>query len=65
MTLPLTGVTVLAVEQYGAGPFGTMLLGDLTDSLEQPLESPDRDVGIARRPLLAQMEGPHEQVVAG
>ena len=29
MTLPLTGITVLAVEQYGAGPFGTMLLGDL------------------------------------
>ena len=27
--LPLSGVTVLAVEQYGAGPFGTMLLGDL------------------------------------
>jgi succinate---hydroxymethylglutarate CoA-transferase len=27
--LPLAGVTVLAVEQYGAGPFGTMLLGDL------------------------------------
>jgi len=28
-SLPLTGVTVLAVEQYGAGPFGTMLLADL------------------------------------
>ncbi|GGE41800.1 CoA transferase [Agaricicola taiwanensis] len=27
--LPLAGVTVLAVEQYGAGPFGSMLLGDL------------------------------------
>jgi crotonobetainyl-CoA:carnitine CoA-transferase CaiB-like acyl-CoA transferase len=27
--LPLDGVTVIAVEQYGAGPFGTMLLGDL------------------------------------
>ncbi|MDN2566929.1 CoA transferase [Aquibium sp. A9E412] len=26
---PLHGVTVLAVEQYGAGPFGTMLLADL------------------------------------
>ena len=26
---PLTGVRVLAVEQYGAGPFGTMLLADL------------------------------------
>ncbi len=26
--LPLKGVRVLAVEQYGAGPFGTMFLGD-------------------------------------
>src|SRR5699024_6544512 len=28
MTLPLTGVRILAVEQYGAGPFGTMFLAD-------------------------------------
>ena len=27
--LPLKGVTVIAVEQYGAGPFGSMLLGDM------------------------------------
>ena len=27
--LPLDGFRILAVEQYGAGPFGTMLLGDL------------------------------------
>src|SRR3990170_5376803 len=26
--LPLNGVRVLAVEQYGAGPFGTMFLAD-------------------------------------
>ena len=26
--LPLAGVRVLAVEQYGAGPFGTMFLAD-------------------------------------
>ena len=26
--LPLSGVRVLAVEQYGAGPFGTMFLAD-------------------------------------
>ncbi|HSS65001.1 MAG TPA: CoA transferase, partial [Gammaproteobacteria bacterium] len=26
--LPLEGVRVLAVEQYGAGPFGTMFLAD-------------------------------------
>lgn len=28
-SLPLSGVTVLAVEQYGAGPFGTSYLADL------------------------------------
>ena len=28
MTLPLAGVRVLAVEQYGAGPFGTQYLSD-------------------------------------
>jgi len=28
VTLPLAGVRVLAVEQYGAGPFGTMFLAD-------------------------------------
>ncbi len=27
--LPLTGVRILAVEQYGAGPFGTLQLADL------------------------------------
>jgi crotonobetainyl-CoA:carnitine CoA-transferase CaiB-like acyl-CoA transferase len=29
MTLPLSGLRVLAVEQYGAGPFGTLYLADL------------------------------------
>ena len=29
MTLPLSGTRIIAVEQYGAGPFGTMLLADL------------------------------------
>ena len=27
--LPLEGVRIVAVEQYGAGPFGTMQLADL------------------------------------
>jgi succinate---hydroxymethylglutarate CoA-transferase len=42
--LPLDGVTVLAVEQYGAGPFGTMLLADLgaeVIKIENPLEGGD------------------------
>ena len=29
MALPLKGVRILSVEQYGAGPYGTMLLADL------------------------------------
>ncbi|PPR79156.1 MAG: Acetyl-CoA:oxalate CoA-transferase [Alphaproteobacteria bacterium MarineAlpha2_Bin1] len=29
MSLPLKGITILAVEHYGAGPFGTMHLADL------------------------------------
>ena len=28
MALPLSGIRVLAVEQYGAGPFGTQFLAD-------------------------------------
>ena len=47
---PLQGVTILAVEQYGAGPFGTMLLGDLgaeVIKIENPTEGGDvgRKVG--------------------
>jgi crotonobetainyl-CoA:carnitine CoA-transferase CaiB-like acyl-CoA transferase len=29
MSLPLTGLKILSIEQYGAGPYGTMLLADL------------------------------------
>jgi crotonobetainyl-CoA:carnitine CoA-transferase CaiB-like acyl-CoA transferase len=29
MALPLSGLTILSIEQYGAGPYGTMLLADL------------------------------------
>lgn len=42
---PLEGVTVLAVEQYGAGPFGTMLLADLGAKVIK-IENPEGgDVG--------------------
>ena len=27
--LPLSGLRIIAVEQYGAGPFGSMMLADL------------------------------------
>jgi len=42
--LPLADVTVIAVEQYGAGPFGTMLLADLgarVIKVENPAEGGD------------------------
>jgi crotonobetainyl-CoA:carnitine CoA-transferase CaiB-like acyl-CoA transferase len=47
--LPLAGVRVLAVEQYGAGPFGTMFLADQGAEVIK-IEHPDegdmaRDVG--------------------
>ena len=49
MTLPLAGVRVLAVEQYGAGPFGTMFLADQGAEVIkiEPPEGGDfaRDVG--------------------
>jgi crotonobetainyl-CoA:carnitine CoA-transferase CaiB-like acyl-CoA transferase len=52
VTLPLTGVTILAVEQYGAGPFGTMLLADLgadVIKIENPADGGD----------MARAVGPH------
>ena len=47
--LPLAGVRVLAVEQYGAGPFGTMFLADLAADVVK-IENPvggdfARDIG--------------------
>jgi succinate---hydroxymethylglutarate CoA-transferase len=48
--LPLAGVRVIAVEQYGAGPFGSMLLADLgaeVIKIENPAEGGEvsRSVG--------------------
>ena len=50
--LPLTGVTILAVEQYGAGPFGSMLCADLgADVIKiEGCSYPDWWRGVDRRP---------------
>ncbi len=52
MSLPLSGVRVLAVEQYGAGPFGTLHLADLGAEIIK-IENP-RDGGDVGRHV-----GPH------
>jgi len=46
--LPLDGVTVLSVEQYGAGPFGTMLLADLGAEVIK-IENPAEGGDVSRR----------------
>ena len=50
MTLPLQGVRIITVEQYGAGPFGTMFLADQgaeVIKIENPRDGGDmsRNVG--------------------
>ncbi|MCB1755936.1 MAG: CoA transferase, partial [Gammaproteobacteria bacterium] len=45
--LPLQGMTVIAVEQYGAGPFGTMFLGDLGADVIK-IETPATEGEIGR-----------------
>jgi len=44
MTLPLEGVRILTVEQYGAGPFGTMWLADQGAEVIK-IEPPPNDKG--------------------
>ena len=48
MPLPLTGVRILAVEQYGAGPFGTMFLADQGAELIK-IENPNDGGDFARK----------------
>lgn len=47
-TLPLSGVTILAVEQYGAGPFGSMLCADLGAEVIK-IENPAEGGELGRR----------------
>jgi crotonobetainyl-CoA:carnitine CoA-transferase CaiB-like acyl-CoA transferase len=46
--LPLSGVTILAVEQYGAGPFGSMLCADLGADVIK-IEPPGEEGELGRR----------------
>ena len=46
--LPLAGLRVLAVEQYGAGPFGTTYLADLGADVIK-IENPREDGELGRR----------------
>ncbi|MEZ5818310.1 MAG: CoA transferase [Hyphomicrobiaceae bacterium] len=46
--LPLEGVTILAVEQYGAGPFGSMLCADLGADVIK-IEPPGGEGELGRR----------------
>ena len=52
MALPLDGVRILAVEQYGAGPFGTQFLADQGAEVIK-IENPNTGGDYARR------VGPH------
>ena len=45
--LPLESVRVIAVEQYGAGPFGTMFLADLGAEVIK-IENPNDGGDMAR-----------------
>ena len=49
MSLPLQGVRIVALEQYGAGPFGTQHLSDLgaeVIKIENPAEGGDVGRGV-------------------
>lgn len=53
LTGPLEGVQVLAVEQYGAGPFSTMLLADMGATVIKIEDPAGGDVGREVPPYLA------------
>lgn len=49
-TPPLAGIRVIAVEQYGAGPFATSLLADMGAEIIKVETSPEGEVGRAVPP---------------
>jgi crotonobetainyl-CoA:carnitine CoA-transferase CaiB-like acyl-CoA transferase len=47
MALPLSGLTILSIEQYGAGPDGTMLLANLGSEVIK-IEAPSLGGDVSR-----------------
>lgn len=47
MHLPLKGIKILSIEQYGAGPYGTMLLADLGADVVK-IEAPSMGGDVSR-----------------
>ena len=59
---PLEGVRILSVEQFGAGPWGTMMLADLGAEIIK-IENPETDGDIARHvaPLTSKQDSVYFQ----
>ena len=48
MTLPLDGIRIIAISQFGAGPFGSLQMADLGAEIIK-VEDPSTDGDVARR----------------
>ncbi len=60
---PLAGVRILAVEQYGAGPFGSMLLADLGAEVIKIEDPTDGDVARYVPPYVGEQDSVYFQAL--